>query len=132
MTSDLSRRLARLEALRPILVPRETAAQAQHAARMAGLTDFVDAAWPGRPRELAHYVALIAGLPSSPALRRVLRGEELEAVARDLYGDRWREKLDATAAEAAETCERAHGPGWWEQFAAIWRGDHSGSTQANL
>ncbi len=52
-----------------------------------------------------------------------LRGESLEAVARDTYGENWRAEAEATGVAAAVHCQAAHGSGWQAKFLAIWQGD---------
>ena len=120
--TDLLRRISRLEALRPVASPSDTAAVVRHQRRMAGLKAFVLAAFPGGNDCVAYHVARVFGLPDSPAFRAHLKGQPLEAIARDRYGANWRSELEATAAEAAAHCQTAHGPTWPATFAAIWAG----------
>ena len=121
--NDLSRRISRLEALRPIASPSDTATVIRHQRRMAGFKAFVLAAFPGSNDCVAFHVARVLGLPDSPALSALLQRapRDPEAIARDRYGEDWRAKMQATAAEAAVRCEAAHGSDWQDKFAEIWQ-----------
>ena len=123
--SDLERRIVRLEARRSI-EPEKLAAQARVEKMMPELIAFIDAAIPDRRESPAHYVMQILGLPDSRAMRAHLQGRSLETIARDTYGENWRAEMEATTAKAAVHFEAAHGPDWWNTFAAIWFGGENG------
>ena len=122
--TDLLRRIIRLEAHHQVTSTsaEDAAKYARYEGRMVDLSAFVRAAFPESNECVAHYVALILGLPDSPAMRAHLKGQPLEAIARDRYGANWRSELEATAAEAAAHCQTAHGPTWPATLAAIWAG----------
>ena len=127
--SDLEKRIIKLEAHHQV-----TSVSADDAARYArrerwleDLRAFVRAAFPDSRDCVAAHLAQILGLSDSLAFRSHLKGQSLEAVARDRYGADWEAKLEATAAEAAVHCQAAHGPTWPETFVALWAG--SGSAE---
>ena len=124
MTNNIRNRLERLErAVGSQIKPDELAAQTHVEQMMPELIAFIDAAIPGRRESVAHHVMQILGLPDSRASRAYLRGQPLEAIARDRYGANWRVEMEATTNEAAVHCEAAHGPSWAEKFEALWQSE---------
>ncbi|TPK42634.1 MULTISPECIES: hypothetical protein [unclassified Mesorhizobium] len=115
MSTDLRRRIAMLERLRPVI----SAEHDGHA--VAGFTGFIAETLDRGTGSYADQAALLFGLPSASQFLKWCAArftdEAHSRLARDAYGDDWREKVDEVAEVAAARCRAVHGDAWEQVLA---------------